>query len=407
MNQTALNLRLSAEAQEAVRARTNDLISPKDAQTALRNFYQLLKNDPQVRPFVFAFPFDEFCDTIRKIEEMGMTYTDTGYYIPIVTFCYVTPLSAAMQYFQLEETSREDFETVMKEFFYGDTNTAAKMQEPFVVGFREGIRRAMEAQEETERESDGTSQRQTPPMQTALVQTKPHEQPCGKEQPGNIRERQEEKRNDFNRAPTPAVHPTVVARQNSGTNPPPRRPEIPRAAYVERAQEGPLSKQTAPLGMNWFHFLIYAGLFLSALLSLEYAIGLFINVHDTWKASADVYWYERTVYILLCVLYVAYAMLNIARVVWAIIVRFQLAKFLRRADDCFIIYLATAIVGDVVYYYFLAIVLGTDFLSLMFKGVYEVVIYALAIGFVYVNSLYFKKRKHLFVNEPERSRVKV
>ena len=86
---------------------------------------------------------------------------------------------------------------------------------------------------------------QTPPMQTALVQTKPHEQPCGKEQPGNIRERQEEKRNDFNRVPTPAVHPTDVARQNSGTNPPPRRPEIPRAAYVERAQ----AKQS--FGQKW------------------------------------------------------------------------------------------------------------------------------------------------------------
>lgn len=149
--------------------------------------------------------------------------------------------------------------------------------------------------------------------------------------------------------------------------------------------------------MKWYKFLIYAGLFLSALVNLKNAFDCMTGAHyGSEKAATAVYAFFRS----MKTVDMAVGVLSIGIALFAIFVRFQLAGFKTHAPKLLIVMYALVIVVNVVYYAGVLYALGDDiamvdtaeFTSTLVGSIFGSVV------MISVNNTYFQKRKSLFVN---------
>lgn len=162
--------------------------------------------------------------------------------------------------------------------------------------------------------------------------------------------------------------------------------------YVQQ----PVQPQTQqkPLGMKWFKFLIYFQLFVASLVSLLTGVFLFTGKIYTGASAEEVellYMYfpnlkifnlcMGVVYVVLCILY--------------LVTRFMLSGY-RKAGPAMLI---AMYVGSLL----ISVLLVLITLQLVGGVVYEINITTItsvvtSIVMIVCNIIYFKKRKHLFIN---------
>lgn len=162
--------------------------------------------------------------------------------------------------------------------------------------------------------------------------------------------------------------------------------------YVQQPAQPQMQRK--PLGMKWFKFLIYFQLFMASLVSLLTGVFLFTGKIYTGASAEEVellYMYfpnlkifnlcMGVVYVVLCILY--------------LITRFMLSGY-RKAGPAMLI---AMYVGSFLISVLLVLI------TLQFVGgvVYEINVTTIAsiitsIIMIVCNIIYFKKRKHLFIN---------
>ena len=82
-----------------------------------KKLYDFLIKDKILSPGISEFDFLQFNSAISQLRAMGVTYSATGDYLPIATFCFMLPLSAAMGYFILEETTWDEYLEILNMYF--------------------------------------------------------------------------------------------------------------------------------------------------------------------------------------------------------------------------------------------------------------------------------------------------
>ena len=131
--------------------------------------------------------------------------------------------------------------------------------------------------------------------------------------------------------------------------------------------------KAADLPMKWYKFLIYFSLFFSAVISILGVIGtiplLFIALPVFYK-----------------IFFVIFSICSLAIAIFAIYTRQMLAGFKTNAVNClYALYIVSNVTG-IIYYLILA----------NYMGAIGLVIFLII--WLTLNNIYFKKRKHLFVN---------
>lgn len=162
--------------------------------------------------------------------------------------------------------------------------------------------------------------------------------------------------------------------------------------YVQQSVQPQM--QQKPLGMKWFKFLIYFQLFVASLVSLLTGVFLFTGKIYTGASAEEVellYMYfpnlkifnlcMGVVYVVLCILY--------------LVTRFMLSGY-RKAGPAMLI---AMYVGSLL----ISVLLVLITLQLVDGVVYEINITTItsvvtSIVMIVCNIIYFKKRKHLFIN---------
>lgn len=171
----------------------------------------------------------------------------------------------------------------------------------------------------------------------------------------------------------------------------------------------PVSRSTTPadqlkqaenegLGMKWYKFLIYFSLFASAFLNFVNGI-LYISgmIYDIAGSAPGFDSMSQAVYAAYPSLRIAdliTGVLYIAVGIFSLVVRSQLAKFKKPAPNSLLVLYAAVLVITVVYTVFVSAVTGVGILS--DPTLISNIVTSLAM--ILLNHIYFKKRKHLFVN---------
>lgn len=169
----------------------------------------------------------------------------------------------------------------------------------------------------------------------------------------------------------------------------------PYAAPAQNYYQGynPQPVNQPQMKMNWFKFLIYFSLFAGALMNLSQGfLYLTGSIYETLD-GIDSSW----VYMLYEDLESAdklYGLLLIAVAVIDIVARFSLAGFKKNGPMLINIAYILPIVSSVIYVIMVSGVVGdlTDATLTSFSSIITGIIFMLA------NAVYFKKRKHMFVN---------
>ena len=169
----------------------------------------------------------------------------------------------------------------------------------------------------------------------------------------------------------------------------------PYAAPAQNYYQGynPQPVNQPQMKMNWFKFLIYFALFAGALMNLSQGfLYLTGSIYETLD-GIDSSW----VYMLYEDLESAdklYGLLLIAVAVIDIVARFSLAGFKKNGPMLINIAYILPIVSSVIYVIMVSGVVGdlTDATLTSFSSIITGIIFMLA------NAVYFKKRKHMFVN---------
>ncbi|MBR3932601.1 MAG: hypothetical protein IKJ68_01645 [Clostridia bacterium] len=152
-----------------------------------------------------------------------------------------------------------------------------------------------------------------------------------------------------------------------------------------------------PQPMMWFTILISFYLFFDAVSSLitaaDYVFGPFEffayeNMPEILRTFSQFDAKYKFIDIIYGAIFALFA-------VWAVVLRFQLAKFKKSAPLSLLLYFAVSRVMTIIYPTALIIVFDKITIDDCFSIVFQ-----LAIGgaIVYANYIYFKKRKHLFKN---------
>lgn len=143
--------------------------------------------------------------------------------------------------------------------------------------------------------------------------------------------------------------------------------------------------------MNWFKFIIYVQLFLSAALNLINAIGAFNGSH--YDGSADlVYGFfpgQKTNDMI-------YGVCLLILVALAIYARFRLAGFKRNGPTMYYLFCGLSLVFALLYLILSANTLGVSITDVMTASTTGTLIGMIVL--LVINLVYFGKRKHLFVN---------
>ena len=153
----------------------------------------------------------------------------------------------------------------------------------------------------------------------------------------------------------------------------------------------PQYSQGPALGMKWFKFIIWFQLFATALLNVISGISALTGSQYGSSADAElVYMFFPS----LKTVDMIYGICLIVLAAGAIFVRMQLAGFRTNAPKLYLGLLAAAVAANLIYLVAAASILsdlGLDFTSNISQLATSVVM-------IVVNSIYFKKREHLFVN---------
>lgn len=144
----------------------------------------------------------------------------------------------------------------------------------------------------------------------------------------------------------------------------------------------------APLGMNWFKFLIYFGLFAGAVINCISAILQVTGV--PYKGLSE---YVYMFFPALRFLDIFYCISALALAAFQIYTRFQLASFRKNAPKLVLIVYSAAAVISLIYIIAASIILHEFLLN-----AYIVIQIVVPCLMVVLNKVYFDKRKDMFVN---------
>ena len=148
------------------------------------------------------------------------------------------------------------------------------------------------------------------------------------------------------------------------------------------------------LPMNWYKFLIYFALFASAILNL--ISGFLIITGKTYEiqsngwVSADLVY---TVYGALQPLDIFYGLCAFCFVALAIIIRMKLAAYKSDGPNYLALFYIVNAVVNFLYYLIASIILDQNLFTAS-----PIINIAVSVVMVFVNKLYFEKRKHMFIN---------
>lgn len=164
---------------------------------------------------------------------------------------------------------------------------------------------------------------------------------------------------------------------------------------VVAAENTQLAEQSqAELGMKWFKFLIYFGLFFASAEDLIQSAALIFDIRNDF-IDLDYYFVGNLRW-----LGILFAVAWIITAVIGIYMRFSLANFKKDAPKKYIIFEIVNRALSLIYT-LVGIFLVTD--SEMYITVGSVIgsVVSCVVGgaiYIYLNIIYFKKRNHLFVN---------
>lgn len=163
---------------------------------------------------------------------------------------------------------------------------------------------------------------------------------------------------------------------------------------VSQSQSSPDAKSKKDDGMGWYKFLIYFALFAGAVWNLVIGI-LYISgaVYDMTEASADLVY---RVFPSLQAVDIIYGISCMALAVYAIFVRFMLAKFKKRSLICLYLLYCIVIFIEIVYYIIAANIINASIADVM--DAQSIMWLIWQIVFLVGSIVYFSKRKDMFVN---------
>ncbi len=150
-----------------------------------------------------------------------------------------------------------------------------------------------------------------------------------------------------------------------------------------------------PMPMTWFNLLVMFYLFLEAFSFvvsgveaitgfMQYAMPDSEGIITSFADISGKYRIFDIIYGIMCLGFAAFA----------IVTRFKLSKFKKRAPLFVILYFSVPVIANFIYTVALLIVAKEPLLS-YYTLVFQLIIQG---AFVYANHIYFKKRKHLFEN---------
>ena len=146
-------------------------------------------------------------------------------------------------------------------------------------------------------------------------------------------------------------------------------------------------------GMGWFKFIIYFQLFAAAVVSLFNAFTFLSGtIYGSREVAENLYY----IYPEMKLLTMALGVVSVALAVFAIIVRFSLARYKRSGPRLYLILLAVNILVTLVFVFGAAGILESpvsDFLDST-----QISSLVVSLGFLIFNFFYFRERKELFVN---------
>ncbi len=82
-----------------------------------KKLYKFLINDKILSSGISEFDFPRFNSAISQLKAMGVTFSSTGDYLPIATFCFGLPLSAAIGYFIAEDLTWDEYFDILTQYF--------------------------------------------------------------------------------------------------------------------------------------------------------------------------------------------------------------------------------------------------------------------------------------------------
>ena len=146
-------------------------------------------------------------------------------------------------------------------------------------------------------------------------------------------------------------------------------------------------------GMGWFKFIIYFQLFAAAVVSLFNAFTFLSGtIYGSREVAENLYY----IYPEMKLLTMALGVVSVALAVFAIVVRFSLARYKRSGPRLYLILLAVNILVTLVFVFGAAGILESpvsDFLDST-----QISSLVVSLGFMIFNFCYFRERKELFVN---------
>lgn len=173
-------------------------------------------------------------------------------------------------------------------------------------------------------------------------------------------------------------------------------PNVPQPAIQEaptyEAQpvmtKAPPAQELQPCGMKWYKFLIYFALWAGAIVNLIDSLQFF-----TGSILGDDVEILYAYYPLLKVLNLAFALILVTYAVFAIYTRYRLAQFRQNGPACLHALYLVQLAMVLIYWLAGSLILG-EWLDLA-SGFSDLIS---SIVILCINIVYFRKRKHLFVN---------
>ncbi len=202
--------------------------------------------------------------------------------------------------------------------------------------------------------------------------------------------------------PVKQITPSLQKDDNTGAPTPIQKNEayskIHPTLASDTSKEAQLTKANAEgLGMKWFKFLIYFGLFFSALIYVSQAIATFDG--SQYDATMNLLYgsnesWGEIIYQMfpsLSIVDKAYGAILLIFAVLSIVMRMRLAKFKTKAASQYILFLLSLMVVSVIYSIIVSFIVKSADMSLV------MMVILLVIRF-FLEKRYFAKREHLFVN---------
>ena len=148
------------------------------------------------------------------------------------------------------------------------------------------------------------------------------------------------------------------------------------------------------LGMNWFKFIIYFQLFAAAVINIYNSILLFTGGHYQGMSNLVYRTFKG-----LKAIDITFGLIFLLLTGAAILVRFMLSGFKQIGPKLYLAYLATVGVANLLYIIAVRIVVsrvssGAN-MTLSVSSIMQIIVTTV---FLIINTIYFKNRKHLFVN---------